>query len=114
MTAAAGAASEPGAGAVRGYDGQGRHTTPSSSPRRLASGTPIIDTPGIRELGLDQLTAEQPLAGFPELAAAGSCRFADCSHPQEPECGVRGAVATGQLASARYASYLRIRSSMET
>ena len=100
-------------GAVRDHDGKGRHTTSWSSLRRLADGTRIIDTPGIRTLGLDRLAAEHVRAGFAEFAAAGACRFADCSHRQEPDCAVRAAASGGLISPARYASYLRILASLE-
>jgi ribosome biogenesis GTPase len=100
-------------GAVRDHDGKGRHTTAWSSLRQLADGTRIIDTPGIRALGLDRLDSDQVRAGFPELATAGACRFTDCGHQQEPDCAVRAAAASGRIPAARYASYLRILQSLE-
>lgn len=100
-------------GAVRAHDGKGKHTTAWSSLRQLADGTRIIDTPGIRALGLDRLDRDQVRAGFPEFGAAGRCRFADCDHQQEPDCAVREAVAAGRIGAARYASYLRIVQSLE-
>ena len=81
--------------------------------RRLHDGTRIIDTPGIRTLGLERLDGEQVRAGFAEFAAAGRCRFADCSHREEPDCEVREAAASGRISAARYASYLRILQSLE-
>ncbi|HEX6810723.1 MAG TPA: ribosome small subunit-dependent GTPase A [Planctomycetota bacterium] len=99
-------------GDVRG-DGKGRHTTSWSSLRRLADGTRIIDTPGIRSLGLERLRVEDVRAGFNEFAAAGRCRFADCRHREEPECAVRAAVAAGRISELRYGSYLRILESLE-
>ena len=98
-------------GAVR-HDGKGCHTTSWSSMRRLQDGTKIIDTPGIRALGLERLDAGQVRAGFAEFAAAGRCRFADCSHRDEPDCAVRAAAAAGRISDARYASYLRILQSL--
>lgn len=101
-------------GAVREDDGTGRHTTSWSSLRQLADGTRIIDTPGIRALGLERLDAEQVRASFADLReAAGRCRFTDCSHQHEPDCAVRAAVAEGRIRAARYASYLRILQSLE-
>jgi ribosome biogenesis GTPase len=99
-------------GAVR-HDGKGCHTTSWSSMRRLDDCTRIIDTPGIRALGLERLDAEQVRAGFAEFAAAGRCRFGDCSHRDEPDCAVRNAAAAGRIGRARYASYLRILQSLE-
>jgi ribosome biogenesis GTPase len=99
-------------GAVR-HDGKGSHTTSWSSMRRLQDGTRIIDTPGIRALGLERLDAGQVRSGFAEFAVAGRCRFADCSHRDEPDCAVRAAAAAGRISRARYASYLRILQSLE-
>ena len=99
-------------GAVR-HDGKGCHTTSWSSMRRLDDGTRIIDTPGIRALGLERLDAEQVRSGFAEFATAGRCRFSDCSHRDEPDCAVRNAAAAGRISRARYASYLRILQSLE-
>ncbi|HZN38225.1 MAG TPA: ribosome small subunit-dependent GTPase A [Planctomycetota bacterium] len=99
-------------GSVR-HDGKGNHTTSWSSMRRLEDSTRIIDTPGIRALGLERLDAEQVRGGFAEFAAAGRCRFADCGHRDEPDCAVRAAAAAGCISQARYASYLRILQSLE-
>jgi ribosome biogenesis GTPase len=96
-------------GAVRGYDGKGRHTTTAASLRRFGDGFAVIDTPGVRAFGLDAPTPDELRAAFPEFAPfAAGCRFADCTHTHEPQCGVRDAVAAGRVAAARYASYLRI------
>ena len=100
-------------GAVR-HDGKGNHTTSWSSMRRMSDGTRIIDTPGIRALGLERLDAGQVRAGFPDFAAAGRCRFGDCSHSDEPDCAVRAAAAAGRISAARYSSYLRILQSLDS
>jgi ribosome biogenesis GTPase / thiamine phosphate phosphatase len=98
---------------VRDHDGKGRHTTAWSSLRRLADGTAVIDTPGIRSLGLARLEPGELLAGFPEFRTAGRCRFADCDHRHAPDCALRDAVAAGRIPAARFASYLRILASSE-
>lgn len=96
-------------GAVRRADGRGRHTTTASRLWRLADGTAVIDTPGVRAFGLAELTADELAAAFADVVAfAAGCRFADCSHRHEPDCAVRRAVASGQLAAARYRSWLRL------
>jgi len=96
-------------GSVRTGDGRGRHTTTGSSLRTLADGTRVIDTPGVREFGLDRLDRSDVEAGFPEIAAvARACRHGDCTHVHEPMCAVREAVERGTLPAARLASYLRI------
>ena len=87
--------------------GRGRHTTTAAELIRLPGGGEIVDTPGIRALGLDGLTADQVRAAHPDLARyAGDCRFPDCSHRTEPDCAVRAAVAAGEAEPARYDSLI--------
>ena len=89
--------------------GRGRHTTTSSSLRDLGDGTRVIDTPGVRSFGLEQLTPDQVLAGFPDLEPfAADCRFSNCAHVQDEGCGIRRAVEEGRVAAARHESFLRI------
>ncbi len=97
----------------RAFDGKGRHTTSSSSLRPLPGGGSIIDTPGLRSFGLWDIEAGDLWQHFPDLAAhARQCRFSNCLHSSEPDCGVRQAANSGALAQARYASYLRILQSL--
>ncbi len=97
-----------------GGRGKGRHTTTRSSLYRLAGDIRIIDTPGIREFGLWQLTARELRAYFPDFDHhAAHCRFNDCSHHHEPACAVREAVASGDVARARFETYLRILASLD-
>ncbi len=78
--------------AVRDADARGRHTTTRRELVALPSGALLIDTPGVRELGL-WLAEEAVGAGFPEIEAlAGGCRFRDCRHLDEPGCAVLAAV----------------------
>ncbi|MBL8732312.1 MAG: ribosome small subunit-dependent GTPase A [Planctomycetes bacterium] len=96
-------------GDVRAFDGKGRHTTSASALRQLGDGTRVIDTPGIRELGFGELSRDELRLAFADLQAfAAGCRFADCSHAQEPDCAVRAAVAAGRVPGARLASWLRL------
>lgn len=96
-------------GAVRAGDGKGRHTTTTASLCRLGDGGTAIDTPGVRAFGLARPTADELRAAFAEFGPfAAGCRFADCTHVGEPQCGVRDAAAAGRLSPARYASYVRI------
>src|SRR5207247_10331165 len=82
--------------------GTGRHTTSASSLFDLGGGTLLIDTPGIREFGLWDLTLDTLRDYFPEFAAAAqSCRFNDCSHLHEPQCEVKERVAAGRVRAAR-------------
>jgi len=93
---------------VREHDSRGRHTTTARMLLPLPGGAWLIDTPGMRELGL--LAGEASLdLGFPEIAAlAHQCRFADCRHDQEPECAVRQALEEGTLSPARWESYTKL------
>ncbi len=106
---------EAATGPVSDRRGTGQHTTSRSSLYRLKNGIRVIDTPGIRELGLWRLTAEELRAHFPDFDEhAARCRFADCSHSHEPDCGVRAAAHEGAVARARFDTYLRILGSLET
>ncbi len=96
-------------GTVRDADKRGRHTTTSRELVVIPSGGVIIDTPGLRSLGLptgDLLGLE---ATFPDvMALAARCRFRDCAHDEEPECGVRAAVEDGTLDPDRFASFVKL------
>lgn len=101
-------------GAVRTGDGKGRHTTTAAHLFAVdARGTCVIDTPGVRSFGLANLARAELAAYFPDFDAhRAACRFADCSHSHEPDCGVRAAVLAGELAARRHAAYLRILESL--
>lgn len=94
---------------VRESDGRGRHTTTLRQLFRLPGGGCLIDTPGIREVGL--CAGSTDLEGaFADLEAlASGCRFRDCTHGAEPGCRVREALAEGTLAPDRFARFLRLR-----
>jgi ribosome biogenesis GTPase len=95
-------------GAVSGT-GEGRHTTTRRHLVVLDSGALLIDMPGMRELGI--LSAGEGLDdSFADIAAlAASCRFADCSHNNEPGCAIRQAIANGELNAEHYQSYLKLK-----
>jgi ribosome biogenesis GTPase len=89
--------------------GTGRHTTTSSTLHDLGGGTFLIDTPGIREFGLWNLTIETLRDYFPEFAEPGEyCRFNDCTHLHEPGCAVKERAEAGELSRARYEAYMRL------
>jgi ribosome biogenesis GTPase len=101
--------SDPRIGEVRESDGKGRHTTTTSHLYATPDGIRIIDTPGLRELGLWNVSGTE-VAGFwrdfqPYL---GSCRFTDCAHRTEPGCAVRAAVEAGTIPDFRLQSYYRV------
>ena len=92
---------------------KGRHTTTSSRLHTLHGGIRIIDTPGIRQLGLWGVSPAELNYFFPELSQyAPQCKFRDCTHTHEPKCAVREAVEAGEITKARYDSYVRIRVSL--
>ncbi len=95
-------------GAVRSSDARGRHTTTHRELHRLPGGGLLIDTPGIRSLGV--AGADDGLApAFADVAdLAADCRFADCRHDGEPGCAVQAAIATGQLSPERMASHRKL------
>ncbi len=100
-------------GAVRAGDGKGRHTTTARHLVALPGGGALIDTPGIRELGL---AADEGgvAAAFADVAGfADGCRFPDCRHDTEPGCAVRQAVTDGELDPGRLDSYRDLRREAE-
>ncbi len=108
----------PGLGASTGEIseawGKGRHTTTGSRLHLLGDNIRLIDTPGIRELGLWQLERRDLATYFKDLQEiAGQCRFGDCSHVHEPDCAVLAAVERGEISAARYATYRRILASLD-
>ena len=93
---------------------RGRHTTTGSRLYTLPGGGMIIDTPGIREFGLWQVTPAQVRDYFHDFDShSEGCAFSDCSHTHEPNCAVVPAVASGVISAARYESYRRIMESVE-
>ena len=97
--------------AVNSGTGKGRHTTTAFSLYFLDDETRVIDTPGIRQLGLWKLGREQLRWYFPEFDPwAPDCRFSDCSHLHEPSCAVKAAVRTGEISALRYDTYERLSS----
>lgn len=100
---------------ISGRTGRGQHTTTASRMYDLAGNTTIIDTPGIRALGLWEVSPEELDFYFHDIQeCAAGCKFRDCTHTHEPGCAVREAVENGSLNPARFASYLRIRASLES
>lgn len=94
--------------AVREDDGRGRHTTTHRELVLLASGALVLDTPGMRELGLWNADAgvATTFADIEELSR--QCRFNDCAHGGEPCCAVRAALSDGSLAADRFASFTKL------
>lgn len=87
---------------------RGTHTTTTSSLYHMP-GFDLIDSPGIREFGLGHVDEQQVFEGFIEFRPfAGSCKFRDCSHRQEPGCAIQAALEAGQIGVERVDSYFRI------
>lgn len=92
-------------GRVRAGDAKGRHTTTTRQAHVLPGGGVLIDTPGVREVGL-WADPDAVDATFAEVdALATECRFADCAHDAEPGCAVTAAVDDGRLSAARLAAW---------
>lgn len=95
-------------GAVRDDDSRGRHTTTHRELIRLPAGALLIDTPGIRSLGVAG-AADGLENAFSDIAdLAQGCRFRDCRHDGEPGCAVRAALDDGRLDGARFASHRKL------
>ena len=89
------------------FSDKGVHTTTFAEMLPVRPGTYIIDTPGIKELGLVDLPPAELAGYFPEMRALlGQCRYHNCQHTHEPGCAVRDAVDQGRIALPRYDSYL--------
>ena len=89
--------------------GKGRHTTTTSNLYRWEQDSYIIDTPGIRSLGIDNIDKTRIRFFFPEFEGVeDQCRYTDCLHDHEPECVVKEAVESGGINAYRYESYLRM------
>lgn len=85
---------------------KGRHTTTTARLFHFPIGGQLIDSPGIREFSLGYLQPEAIAQGFQEFRPfLGLCRFRDCKHKEDPGCALKQAVAQGEIAKTRFASY---------
>ncbi|GAB3756995.1 ribosome small subunit-dependent GTPase A [Spirosoma pomorum] len=92
---------------VSSFANKGVHTTTFAEMFELAPNTFIIDTPGIKELGLMDTAKEEISHYFPEMRdRLNQCRFHNCLHLNEPGCAIKDAVAEDEIAESRYMSYL--------
>lgn len=92
---------------ISSWTEKGQHTTTFAEMFTLNSKTFIIDTPGIKELGLVEMDPEEISDYFPEMRELQPlCKFHNCTHVHEPGCAVKEAVAKGEIASFRYNNYL--------
>jgi ribosome biogenesis GTPase / thiamine phosphate phosphatase len=94
--------------AVRETDGKGKHTTTRRHLVALPGGALLVDTPGMRELGMTDMKSGigETFADIEEIAE--KCRYRDCSHKEESGCAVQSAVESGQLDAAFLANYLKL------
>ncbi len=94
---------------VSGWSGKGLHTTTFAEMFDLPIGGKIIDTPGLREFALMDISKYELSHFFPEMRRLiNDCQFNDCMHINEPGCAIKAAVNTGAISADRYVSYLTI------
>ncbi len=96
-------------GDIRQEDGRGRHTTTHRQMLTLSTGTKIIDTPGMRELGMWDVSQGLSDAFTDVEQYLGQCRFRDCRHEREPGCAIRAAIEVGELSQERWDSYRKLK-----
>jgi ribosome biogenesis GTPase len=93
---------------------KGRHTTVGAIAHPLPDAGYVVDTPGLREVGMWGMPSENLDACFPEFRPyLESCRFNDCTHTGEPGCAVVEAVEAGHVSRERYRSYSKLRAELE-
>lgn len=100
--------------AVSDWSGKGMHTTTFAEMFDLPFGGSIIDTPGIREMGLVDVPKHELAQYYPEMRAVmNDCKFNNCQHFNEPGCAVKIAINEGVISEERYLSYLAIKDTIE-
>lgn len=98
---------------VSGWSGKGMHTTTFAEMFDLPGGGRVIDTPGMREFGIVEISRQELSHYFPEMRALlGDCQFNNCLHINEPGCAIKKAVEDGRIDAERYVSYWNILESM--
>ena len=99
---------------VSGWSGKGQHTTTFAEMFDLPQGGKIIDTPGMREFGIVDLSKQELSHYFPEMKdLIQQCQFNNCLHSNEPGCAIKAAVNQGMIHEDRYVSYRTILDSFE-
>ena len=94
---------------ISNYHLKGKHTTTFSEMFELSDGGFIIDTPGIKGFGLINIKNNELFHFFREMFVLNQkCQYYNCTHTHEPNCAVKTAVSTGEIAESRYRSYLNI------
>jgi ribosome biogenesis GTPase / thiamine phosphate phosphatase len=101
-------------GDISDYSGKGQHTTTFAEMHPLSFGGNIIDTPGIKMLSFNNLEPKQIGHNFKEFfELLPQCKYANCSHLNEPNCAVKQAIADGEVSELRYLNYLQILEEVE-
>ena len=93
---------------IREEDSIGRHTTTSRNLIILPNGTMIIDTPGMRELGMWEVSEGLDKTFKDVEQYLGKCKFSDCTHTNEPGCKILEAIKNGELSHDRFNSYIKL------
>jgi ribosome biogenesis GTPase len=102
-------------GRVSEFANKGIHTTTFAEMFQVSENTYVIDTPGIKELGLIDIGDHELSDYFPEMRALlGECKFNNCSHTHEPKCSIIDAVEAGRIAMSRFNSYLSMLENEDT
>jgi ribosome biogenesis GTPase len=97
------------------YTGQGRHTTTNSSLIKLAMGGSVIDTPGVRSFALSGIQPLNLASWYPEMESLiKNCRFSNCTHINETNCGILTGVSNGSVSGLRYKNYTQIFEELST
>jgi ribosome biogenesis GTPase / thiamine phosphate phosphatase len=100
---------------ISGWSGKGMHTTTFAEMFDLPTGGAVIDTPGMREFGIVDISKQELSHYFPEMRALiNECHFNDCLHMNEPGCAIKKAVEDGRINVERYVSYWKILESLST
>jgi ribosome biogenesis GTPase / thiamine phosphate phosphatase len=102
---------------VSGWSGKGQHTTTFAEmfdlPKENGGGK-IIDTPGVKEFGIVDISKQELSHYFPEMRnRLNDCQFNNCQHINEPGCAIKEAVSKGEIAEERYISYYNILESID-
>jgi ribosome biogenesis GTPase / thiamine phosphate phosphatase len=99
---------------VSGWSGKGMHTTTFAEMFDIPVGGQIIDTPGLREFGLVDISKQELSHYFPEMRVLiGDCQFNNCLHTDEPGCAIKKALEEGHISEDRYVSYYNVLNSID-
>ena len=101
-------------GEISDYSGKGQHTTTFAEMHQLSFGGALIDTPGIKTLSFNNLEPMDVAHNFREFfKVSDECKFANCTHRNEPKCAVKAAIEDGTISELRYWNYMQILEEIE-